>query len=548
MVTAKGFLRDKSAMAAAETFGEELQEALGEVMGCGGQIDSDHLASIGRALQTMWHTLPKNTKGKADWRSLRYMTHRYFMQQSSLMIRGFEPFREVNMSDTGILSKQIPQYVDRMLGGKHAQEGFSLQDATYLVATLEQVIFDSETHLLEKVYDSLRIAPKTTLSFDRIKSIMEAYMVHWMMGDDSQSINILMRNRTLLESAFPHWQNLKEFVGGRIKTLDLQRMRKPASGESGKTLAQQYSFDDAHKVVGGITKTFQSYWESECDTMKEQLVAMDKKGTGRVHLADFYGTGMDKDWRFGESEQYLREMGVLDESNMWYGKQVMISNYLQASSNCIVTTSHYMVCCGNPCEGILGDIETEVGSAMASPSQIFEIVGNMTTEDDDHILLSPALVDQLQRVADQQGGKVPLHARLFSQWLHYVFPHECTFPHKAGSVSMASPLEFGDYVASKQDMKKQVREEKTKRAQGQQNETDVETFVMSQWSEEEELFADYSVELKAPWASRQPLAIGGVLMLVIVALFGSFSRYGRHAAVSMELPLGGHASSKSHWV
>jgi len=70
VVTGKGFLR-QDGKAAAANFGEELQEALGEVMGCGGQIDSDHLEGIGRALQPMWHTLPKNARqGRLAFTSL----------------------------------------------------------------------------------------------------------------------------------------------------------------------------------------------------------------------------------------------------------------------------------------------------------------------------------------------------------------------------------------------------------------------------------------------------------------------------------------------
>ncbi len=80
---------------------------------------------------------------------------------------------------------------------------------------------------------------------------------------------------------------------------------------------RRFAFSDTHEVVGGITKHFQSYWQSECEAMKNQLVEMDEEGTGQVRLSDFYGTGLEKDWRFGESEEYLRQLGVLDESSPW---------------------------------------------------------------------------------------------------------------------------------------------------------------------------------------------------------------------------------------
>merc|ERR1719231_1520738 len=114
--------------------------------------------------------------------------------------------------------------------------------------------------------------------------------------------------------------------------------------------------------------------------MKASLIGMDKYGTGRVPLAKFYGTGLDTDWRFGESESYLRELGALDESSSWLGPQVIIPNYLQATSNCIVSTSHYLVCCVNECESIMGEIEIAIDAPSASTKRILEVVGNMTAQ------------------------------------------------------------------------------------------------------------------------------------------------------------------------
>merc|ERR1719224_376355 len=114
--------------------------------------------------------------------------------------------------------------------------------------------------------------------------------------------------------------------------------------------------------------------------MKLTLVGMDKYSTGRVALSKFYGTGLDLDWRFGESEAYLRELGALDESSSWMGPQVIIPNYIQATSNCIISTSHYLVCCVAECETLLGEIETAVKAPSALPSTILGLVRNMTSQ------------------------------------------------------------------------------------------------------------------------------------------------------------------------
>merc|ERR1719146_406592 len=114
--------------------------------------------------------------------------------------------------------------------------------------------------------------------------------------------------------------------------------------------------------------------------MKEALVSMDKHNTGRVPLSKFYNTAINTDWRFGESESYLRELGALDETSSWLGPQVIIPNYLQATSNCIVSTAHYLVCCVNECESLMGDIETAIDAPTALPSAILAVVGNITSQ------------------------------------------------------------------------------------------------------------------------------------------------------------------------
>lgn len=255
--------------------------------------------------------------------------------------------------------------------------------------------------------------------------------------------------------------------------------------------------------------------------MKNQLVDMDQDATGRVRLSDFYGTGLEKDWRFGESEEYLRQLGVLDESSPWRGKQVIIPNYLQAASNCIVSAPHYLVCCVNECESLMGEIESTIGEPTATPEMMLQIVGNITSpssKDDDPPNLQGPLTEQLRRVAEAHGGRVPLHGRLFSQWMHYAFPRECPFPHKVGSYAQhtLTPAAFGGgYIASKDEMREH--------ASASSNEEEAEETVnsedwMSQWSSEEELFADYTGKMNAPWESRGGFSVGVLFLVAVVAL------------------------------
>merc|ERR1719183_3336053 len=167
-----------------------------------------------------------------------------------------------------------------------------------------------------------------------------------------------------------------KFAEGRIKTFEYKR--KASKGKDAFNMG--YSFEDVHKIVGGITRSFQSYWQSECETMKAALVGMDSHSTGRVPLAKFYNTAINGEWRFGESEAYLRELGALDETSRWLGPQVIIPNYLQATSNCIVSRPHYLVCCVNECESLLDEIEQEIDAPTALPSKIIDVVRSMTSQ------------------------------------------------------------------------------------------------------------------------------------------------------------------------
>jgi len=274
-------------------------------------------------------------------------------------------------------------------------------------------------------------------------------------------------------------------------------------------------------------------------------------------LSKFYGTGMDADWRFGESEDYLRQLGVLDETSS-RGKQVIIPNYMQGASNCIVATTHYMVCCASDCESLLSELEDAVGAPTATPERVLKVVGGLVAQssldDDLSIPLTGSLRAQLLQIAATNNGEVALHGRLFSQWLHYVFPRECAFPHKAGVAASIAPHEFGDYYTSSADMLKHALQDMQDASNASAAPVSKEsTEWMSQWSPEEELVAEHAgpSDFSAPWERRSGAAkvfsvvsFLGMLVMMLSALRTSLSKSGRGPSKSSLLP----AASKQHYV
>ncbi|CAK9052005.1 unnamed protein product, partial [Durusdinium trenchii] len=366
------------------------------------------------------------------------------------------------------------------------------------------------------------------LSATGLQQLLEAYIAVWMAGDDIVSV---LGNNKELAQVFPHWDQLLKFVAGQISALDFERQKRPQSAPrwGGNFFQRRYSFEDAHSVVGGITSSFASFWESECRAMKQKLVTLDRKRTGRVPLSKFYGKSItDAEWRFGESESYLRELGALDETS-WLGKQVIIPNYIQGASNCIVTASHYSICCINECEPIMAEIEAAVVQPMADVEELLSLVGNMTAlttlEDEVDVQLDQFMVDQLRGIAKEHGGKVPIHGRLFAQWLHYVFPRDCAFPHKSGSAQSLSPTQFGDgYLASDDEMEAHAKDTRAEIPLATMKREELQW--MSQWSEDEELFASYDhLSRSSPGGSRTFVALGfGLFMVAVLIGVVSFNR------------------------
>jgi len=502
-----------------KAFRSEIRNAVDEALGCGGQVDPEHLKGIEGVLMPMYRTLPKNTHGNLERRSLRYLAYRYFHQKSALVIRGFEPTRPVNDSAWGaadILSEQVPGIVESVFESQHALEyGFDLHDAAQMVAALEQLIFDSESQLLEKIYGLQHKPLQRPLSEQGLGQVLEAYMAIWMAGDE---VTQYLGKSSDLAQIFPHWDKIVHFAHGQVSALNYQRQHqvKLSSGTSGgNALLPRYSFEDAHAVVGTITSSFASFWESECREMKRKLSTLDRQRTGRVPLSKFYGKSLtDSEWRFGESESYLRDLGALDETS-WLGKQVIIPNYIQGANNCIVAASHYMVCCINECEPIMAEIETAVGAPLARPEQLLDLVGNLTLADDDGVKLDAHLVAQLESIASANGGQVPIHGRLFAQWLHYVFPRDCAFPHKTGAAQALSPTQYGEgYLASDNEIETHAKDTSAEVPLATMAKEELQW--MSQWSHDEELIASYDGLLAGPQQSS------GYSKVVIAAGFFVF--------------------------
>jgi len=341
-------------------------------------------------------------------------------------------------------------------------------------------------------------------------------MLRWMMGDDEESIAMIEANESLRVEAFDDWPQLVEFAQGHLHQFEYVRLHQQ-SVKPWNALRPRFSFVDAQTIVGTMALAFGSWWETECTSVKDTLVTMDYNKNGRVKMSDFHGSALNGEWRFSESKEYLKEMGALDETSAWQGPRVIITNYLQSPSNCIITTDHYRICCANECQDYLDDLEESIGAAAAIPEEILPIIERLDAGlEDEEPRLTSSLRSQLQEIARANGGKVPIHGRLFAQWMHYVFPLECPFPHKSGTTTTLTPLAFGDaYMATEEEMEKHTAVESNSTSPDPE---EMENEWKAQWSDEEELLTELPT---SSWEADLALcAVGLVLFLGLGFLIG----------------------------
>merc|ERR1719356_266314 len=70
-----------------------------------------------------------------------------------------------------------------------------------------------------------------------------------------------------------------------------------------------------------------------------------------------------------------------------------------------------------------------VQAPAAAPRDLLSFIGNLSSSSvDAPRSISSVLAERLHLIAARHDGMVPLHSRLFAQWLHFAFPLDCPYP------------------------------------------------------------------------------------------------------------------------
>jgi len=323
------------------------------------------------------------------------------------------------------------------LGGR----GFGLRQLAVLAATLELLVHDEAMGKLQASYQAHKILPTDLVSQDEAKEIIASYLASFILSKNLSDLSLPQLGhlkKVFSNHSYSAWRNTRVWL--KAIHLSVPYVDRYISMD----------FSAIAHVVEEVGDRYGRYQDLECHALKNRLVDREKQLPGRVLLSDFYRKGLQG--AFTESVEYLREIGALDESDPKMPPSVVVPNYINSKANCMGESRFYLICCIDECEGLMGHLEREIATPNAKPQRIAALVASMPSDTIDAPRNLPtALLSRLDAIAERHAGLVPLHGRLFAQWMHHAYPNECQYPQAvAETSSQASSTEASKRMTRKE--------------------------------------------------------------------------------------------------
>jgi len=472
---------------------------------------STSIATIKEELRPMYASLPRNEQGQLEFSTVRYALHRYFVKKHGWYVKGLGAASKSSNStlSAAIMTDLAPSYIQGLFETQLHGQGLKLEELAVFAATLSDLIHSDGVRGLQRLYQALQlpiIGPVTEEEFDLA---IRGYLTEVVIGFGTRidSRNMVNDLEEEAKDILPEYDDLVMWMqdARRARNFAEQSRRNPFVKMDG------VSFDQADTLLHDLFHKFGSLTRRECAANKDLLVKAEVPGTGRVPLSRFYAI---KNNPLSESADYIRNMGALDETNS-NTPMIMISNYLSGPSRCMPFSGYFSVCCPDECENVLGSIEHALGEPSGEPSKILEIVSSLSSDTEPAPRnVSASLVQRIQSIASSHLGRVPLHGRLFMQWLHYAYPRECPYPHPSGTIS---PVSQEEWLNMRDDIETAMASESEKSVHMSMPLPENSTLETMPWLDVEELVADHKasrVDGKKGWSSLRT-----IIMLVAVASF-----------------------------
>jgi len=414
----------------------DVQETLKSLLASSSSLE---LERIERDLRPMFVALPKNKQGSLDHTTARYALHRYFVHKHGWYMNGLDPEGDGRKSVAAptLIKDRAPSFIQGLLENRLHGEGLGLHEMAVFAATLSGLVQQEVAASLHVIFDGLKIPAEGSIARGRADTAEKNYVLKEMLDMQEEGMDPNFDLTTLdVHEWYPAWDDLEMWLGDFRQQRDLLTIRNPF-------VEQHYSFEASAAFVQDMSHNFGGFQKLECMSLKSRLVDMDRQGSGRVLLRDFYaGYKNDPLHHFAESVDYLRNLGALDDRDPTR-MSVVIPNYIISKTNCLSASGFYSICCFNECEGLTRNLEIVIAAPSGTPVRIAEVISSLPSDTVDAPRnLSSALLGRLDEIAKLHGGEVPVYGRLFSQWMHHAYPRECPFPQVSGTTSPLAPEQW----------------------------------------------------------------------------------------------------------
>jgi len=362
---------------------------------------------------------------------VRYALHRFFVKEHGWFIRGLEPGNATwspppNAPPNTVFVKEwVPTFLQETLEHRSGFDGADIHDLAALAATMEDLVHNEFGERLKLAYEAEEINVDGTLNVKKVQGVMDTFFLTFLLANNftTRTRKELYMKKHIFSKKYRNYAQVHDWYQ---KIFD-SHFRRSASTE--------FTFQDVSTAAYEIGEMYHNYNQLDCASLRSTLQGMQSRKPGRVRLSSFYNMSRFSHWRFTEKSDYLQKLGALDVSEP-NSPHVIIANYVMARPNCLDASNLYAICCHNACEELMAHLESEMGTFSATPGRIAELVGNLKS---DTVVaprnLSETLLSRLDQVASFNGGEVPIHGRLFAQWMHHAYPLDCPFPHEAGSIN-----------------------------------------------------------------------------------------------------------------
>jgi len=433
--SASEFLRSRTP---GEALQPVMQAAIESTLLAELSVDSARLRSLEQELKPMYAALPKSEHGTLEPAAVRYALHRYFVAKHGWYIKGLEPGGQSwnTSAPSSVMQSRVPNFIQSRFEEHLHGRGMELHDLAVFAATLLDFVHNEALSDVMDLYKNFGLPTAQPAPQWDVEKVINAYVLQLLdMNNPITTLSEMHETDIYLTDEFPGFGDFKVWVDDLRKTMLAQQAR---SGFQ----VQKYSLEHVVELTQALNDQLGAFQNLECHRLKAGLMDIEYKKTGRVLLSDFYRVGLSGNFLFNEHADFLRKLGALDEHDPNH-PSLIIANYLASQANCLASTSFHSVCCIDECQDLMSHLEHAVAAPMARPGRIAEVVAGLHSDTIDAPRnLSASLIARLEDIADHHDGTVPLHGRLFAQWMHHAYPLECPFPHATGTLSPVTADEW----------------------------------------------------------------------------------------------------------